>query len=123
MNRPAVAPRTAGRFRILLHREFRTRGAEVVLVYPGAAETLPAFLDSVRGLREGFVPPFPVVLDVDLAAVKTFRIEGSLAKPTSMILDADGIVRYAYVGKQPADRPSAKELLAAVDRIAPARAK
>jgi hemoglobin len=96
---------------------FRSRNAEVVLVYPGEAETLPTFLDAVRSLRDGFAPPFPVVLDVDLAAVRTFRIEGSLAKPTSLVLDEQGVVRYAYVGKQPADRPSVKDLLAALDGI------
>jgi hemoglobin len=97
--------------------EFRARNAEVVLVYPGAAETLPTFLEAVRNLQEGFTPPFPVVLDVDLAAVRTFKIEGSLAKPTSMVIDEGGVVRWAYVGKQPADRPSAKDLLDQLDRL------
>ncbi len=99
-------------------KEFERRGAEIVLVYPGEAESLPAFIESVQSLREGFAPPFPIVLDVELSAVRTFRIEGSLAKPTSLVLDEGGTVRYAYVGRDPADRPSAKVLLDAVDRIA-----
>lgn len=97
--------------------KFKERGAEVILVYPGAAESVPAFIEAVRNLEEGFTPPFPIVLDVDLAAVRTFRIEGSLAKPTSLILDERGIVRYAYVGRQPADRPSVDVLIDAIDRI------
>lgn len=98
--------------------EFRARGAEVILVYPGEAATVPTFIEAVRNLREGFTPPFPIALDVDFAAVRTFRIEGSLAKPTSLVIDERGIVRYAYVGKQPADRPSVDDLLAALDRAA-----
>ena len=76
------------------------------------------FIEAVQNLREGFTPPFPIVLDVDLAAVRAFRIDGSLAKPTSLIVDESGVVRYAYVGKQPADRPSAEDLLSALDRMA-----
>jgi len=97
--------------------EFKAKNAEVVLVYPGEVETVAAFLDAVRSLREGFAPPFPIVLDVDLAAVRTYSIQGSLAKPTTLILDEKGIVRYAYVGKQPADRPSAADMLKALDAI------
>ena len=97
--------------------QFRQRNAEVVVVYPGAAETLPAFIEAVRNLKAGFVPPFPVVLDVDLAAVRLFKIEGTLAKPTTIILDESGVVRYAYVGKKPTDRPSAADLLGVLDRL------
>jgi hemoglobin len=104
--------------------EFRKRDAEVILVYPGRAESAPAFVAAVKGLREGFEPPFPIVLDTDLVAVRTFRIEGNLAKPTAIILDEQGVVRFAHVGRQPADRPSAKELLDVLDRIrAPAGTK
>jgi hemoglobin len=98
--------------------KFRAKNAEVVLVYPGAAENVPAFVEAVENLRAGFTPPFPILLDVDLAAVRTFRILGSLAKPTSIIVDEAGTVRYAYVGREPADRPSAEDLLSAIDRIA-----
>jgi peroxiredoxin len=98
-------------------QRFRDAGAEVVVVYPGSVESLPAFLEAVRNLEDRFVPPFPVVLDVDCAAVKTFKIEGALAKPTSIVIDEQGVVRWAYVGKKPTDRPSAADLLAEVARI------
>lgn len=97
--------------------KFKARNAEVILVYPGEAESVPAFLDAVKNLRDGFAPPFPIALDVDLTFVKTFLIEGSLAKPTSLVIDEKGIVRYAYVGKQPQDRPSAEDLLGVLDKL------
>ena len=56
-------------------------------------------------------------IDVDLLAVRSLRVEGSLAKPTSLVLDRAGVVRHVYVGRQPADRLSAKELLAIVDAL------
>ncbi len=96
---------------------FKQRGIELFVVYPGEAKTVPAFVKATGKLQPGFAPPFPLLLDVDLSAVRTFMIEGNLAKPTTMILDESGIVRWAYVGKQPADRPSVEAILAAADRL------
>ncbi|MBI1785420.1 redoxin domain-containing protein [Candidatus Sumerlaeota bacterium] len=97
--------------------QFRKRGVELFVVYPGDANTVPAFIEAIRSLRAGFAPPFPILLDVDLAAVRAFMIEGNLAKPTTLIIDESGIVRWAYVGTQPADRPSVENILAQADRI------
>ncbi len=58
---------------------------------------------------------FPVLLDVNLGAVEKFDIKGALAKPTSLIVDKEGLVRFAYVGESYDDRPSAKLLLEALD--------
>ncbi|MGH8613027.1 MAG: redoxin domain-containing protein [Gammaproteobacteria bacterium] len=100
------------------HRqEFERQRARVFVVYPGDAETIPVFIKSVRALDPRFRPPFPILLDVDLAAVRAFMIEGNLAKPTTMLIDAQGAVRWAYVGKQPADRPSVALILRQLARI------
>lgn len=100
------------------HRqEFERRRARVFVVYPGDAETIPVFIGSVRALDPQFRPSFPILLDVDLAAVRSFMIEGNLAKPTTMLIDAQGAVRWAYVGKQPADRPSVDLILRQLERI------
>jgi peroxiredoxin len=58
-----------------------------------------------------------VLLDVNLNAVKTLDIKGSLAKPTSIIVDEGGVVRYIYAGKSFDDRPSVKTLLAELDAL------
>lgn len=97
--------------------EFRARDAEVVVVYPGDAATVPKFVAATRKIKPGFEPPFPVALDVELAAVRAFMIEGSLAKPTTMIVDREGVVRWAYVGRQPGDRPSVAAILERLDAL------
>ncbi|MGH7143574.1 MAG: peroxiredoxin family protein [Planctomycetota bacterium] len=97
--------------------EFAQRNAQIVLVYPGKADTVPMFLDAVNKLDPNTKIPFPIGMDVELSAVHLFRIRGELAKPTSIVIDATGIVRYAYVGQDPSDRPTVKQLLAEVDKL------
>lgn len=97
--------------------QFKQRNARVFVVYPGNADTVPVFVESVRALDRRFRPPFPILLDVDLAAVRAFRIEGSVAKPTTLILDEQGVVRWAYVGQQPSDRPSIELVLRQLDLV------
>jgi peroxiredoxin len=99
--------------------KFAERNAELLVVYPGPSETVPSFLEATKTLSatgpDGI--PFPLLFDADLAAVMKLSLEGSLAKPTTIILDRDGIVRWAYIGRQPADRPSVQQMLAEVDRL------
>ncbi len=96
--------------------EFHAAGAEVVVVYPGPAESAPAFLAAVQSLRKDPVP-VPVALDVSLQLVRGLGVEDNLSKPTSLVLDRTGVVRYAYIGQTIADRPSAEQLLHAVRGI------
>lgn len=96
---------------------FEAKGAQPIIVYPGEASGVPAFLAAIRDLQKDFALPYPILLDVNLGAVKTFGIEGELARPTSLIIDEAGIVRYAYIGARPDDRPSSEALLAELDRI------
>ncbi len=96
--------------------DFRKAGAEVVVIYPGPAEAAPAFVQAVQSLRKD-PPPMPVALDVSLLLVRALGIEDNLSRPTSLVLDGAGKVRYAYVGKTIADRPSADDLLHEVDKL------
>lgn len=96
--------------------EFHAAGAEVVIIYPGPTESAPAFLAAVESLRPE-PPPMPVAMDVSLSLVRGLNIEDNLAKPTSLVLDRHGIVRYAYIGRTMADRPSADDLLRSVHQI------
>lgn len=61
--------------------------------------------------------PFPVVLDVELKAVDKLGIRSQLAHPSAYIIDKDGKVRLAYVGRSAADRPSAAALLERLGQI------
>jgi hemoglobin len=97
--------------------ELKSRNAAVLVVYPGEASSVPAFLEATRTIAGNFVLPFSLLLDVNLVAVRTFNIEGSLAKPSTLILDKNGIVRWAYVGQQPGDRPTVDSILKELDTL------
>jgi peroxiredoxin/uncharacterized coiled-coil protein SlyX len=98
--------------------EFEKRDAEVFIVYPGKAETAYKFVDAVNDLQGSTTPlPLEILLDVDLAVVKDFRIEGRLAKPTSIIVDKQGVVQFAHVGRNKTDRPTVPELLKVLDGL------
>ncbi|MBA3709845.1 MAG: redoxin family protein, partial [Planctomycetes bacterium] len=90
--------------------ELQKAGAEVVVVYPGPAESIPTFLQAVQTLRKD-PPPVTVALDVSLLLVRALGVEDNLSRPTSVILDRAGKVSYVYVGKTIADRPSVDDLL------------
>lgn len=98
--------------------EFEKRDAEVFLVYPGKSETAGKFVDAVSDLQGTTTPlPLEILLDVDLAVVKDFRIEGRLAKPTSVVVDKQGVVRFAHVGRNKTDRPTVPDLLKVLDGL------
>ncbi len=96
-------------------QKFRDLGTEVIVVYPGPVEAIPAFIDAVQSLRKD-PPPMPLGLDVSLALVRALGIEDNLSKPTSVIIDKKGLVRYAYVGLSIADRPAVNDLLQEIGR-------
>jgi peroxiredoxin len=99
------------------YQEFTAQGAEVLLVYPAKAddqETKDRFVKAVEEqlAEEGQAGiPFPVFLDPGLAAVKRFNLTGELSKPSTFVLDANGVVTYAYVGSAPDERPSLDRVL------------
>lgn len=105
------------------YQEFARRDAEVLVVFPvegqDAQKKLDAFLKaSYDKLDEKPQPtPFPLLLDVDLAAVDRLGIREDLAKPATYILDKQGRLRFAYVGQSISDRPSLAALLQELDRL------
>jgi peroxiredoxin len=100
------------------YHEFQARQAEVVLVVPGPREVAEAFLHQVSGSQSlSAAVPYPLVVDEDAVAVNQLGIRGDLAKPSTFILNPDGKIVYAYVGKSTSDRPSIKAVLAELDRL------
>ncbi|WP_173013535.1 peroxiredoxin family protein [Candidatus Uabimicrobium amorphum] len=97
--------------------KFNDKNAQIILVYPGKAESIPVFTSVLEALEEDFQAPFPIVLDVELELIRQLTIEGSLAKPTSMIVTPDGKIEYVYVGKNITDRPTVKTLLLELDNL------
>lgn len=99
------------------YEDFKKLGAEVVLVYPtleGEESKVKEFMDSVKALlaEQGEdALGVPVALDAGAKIVKKFEISGDVSKPSTFILDRQGLVRYAYVGANKEDRPSIDSLL------------
>ncbi len=104
--------------------ELRALGGELLLVYP-TRETDEArvleFTDAVNEILteegEGALP-FPVFLDRGLAATIRFNLTGDITRPSTFVLDRDGVVRYAHVGDEPEDRPSVDRVMKELQAIA-----
>ncbi|MDA0832306.1 MAG: redoxin domain-containing protein [Planctomycetota bacterium] len=105
------------------YQKFVDRGAEVVVVYPlekpDDTPRLDEFLKSIeiRTNTPAQNPPFPLLLDVELKVVDQLGIRASLSRPATYILDRRGQVRFAYVGRSIADRPSVQALLDQLDQL------
>jgi len=97
--------------------QFQKRDTQIIVVYPGPPSSVTAFLQAVKDLEVSFNLPFPVLLDINLSAVKKYQIEGKLAKPTALVIDKKGLVQYAYSGKKYDDRPPINTLLQAIDHL------
>lgn len=103
--------------------ELRALGAEVLCIYPTRDQDeakIAEFTDAVNQLltEEGEEAlPFPVFLDRGLEATRRFNLTGDLTKPSTFVLDRDGIVRYAYVGAAPDERPAIDRVIAEVRAV------
>ncbi|MBL8840990.1 MAG: redoxin domain-containing protein [Planctomycetes bacterium] len=91
-------------------------GCQVVLVYPGPENGWEAFLEKYQRAGDD-APPYPCLFDPELRLVRSLGIEGTQAIPSSLLLDASGVVRYAYVGTTVDDRPSAKRLVEEIRKL------
>jgi len=102
------------------YEEFQKRDCEVVVVYPGPDEHIDEFVKAALTTEKAQVDrvPFPIVLDKDFKATNYFDIHSTHAHPSTYLIDKQGAVQFAYVGKDmTADRPSVKALLAKLDAI------
>lgn len=104
--------------------ELEKRNAQVVVVYPlEKKDDMAKTEDFVNRAVSMLSPktkkevPFPLVLDLDLKAVDTLGLRKDLSKPATYILDADGLLQFAYVGNTLADRPSVQALMEQLDKI------
>ncbi len=96
------------------HDEILSTETKLLIAYPGPADTIPKFLDAVRDYMKSDPDSelaIPLFLDVDMKAVDALGIRHQLARPSSFVLDAEGRLVYAYVGKSPGDRPALDDIL------------
>lgn len=72
-------------------------------------------------LRERLSLSYPILSDPDLAMIRAYGVEDTkndIAKPTTYVIDARGVVRFAYVGKRPPDRPLVDDVIDVLKSIA-----
>ncbi len=88
--------------------EFQALGAEVVALAVAAPE-------AVEGVWAAIGAPFPMLADPDHRAAEMYGVYNllgdGLAAPAVFVLK-DGVIRWSYVGQNPADRPPVAEILA-----------
>jgi peroxiredoxin len=98
--------------------EFKNRGAEVLMVFPGTSESASEFAKQVSAQDEAGKPiPFTVCVDQDCTVCDQLGIRGDLAKPSTFILDREGELVYAYVGKSTSDRPTLATIFKELDQL------
>lgn len=91
---------------------FAELNMDVFVIYPGPEGDEAAFLQAYEESFGKGAPPYKICYDPDLALVERLGVAGGdLAYPTTIFLDEQGVVRYAYTGQTRADRPAAQEIL------------
>ena len=96
---------------------FAAAETAAVLVYPGPTDSLPHLIAAVRSLGTKLPPRLRIMSDPDLLLVRRMTIEDQLAKPTALLLDRSGWVRWVHIGAALDDRPTVDQILAEAARV------
>ncbi|MGE3164521.1 MAG: redoxin domain-containing protein [Planctomycetota bacterium] len=96
---------------------FKDLNTEVLVLFPGPEAGLDAFLEAYTRTFGDDPPPYTLLYDPELALARDLGIVGDLAIPTTLILDEQGVIQYAYVGEDIEDRPSAKDVIEAIQQL------
>jgi len=102
------------------YKKFKDRDCEVIVVYPGPEEHVDDFIETALKTEKKQIDkvPFPIVLDKEFAATDYFDIHSTHAHPSTYLIDKQGGIKFAYVGKNmTADRPSIKAILDKLDGL------
>ena len=102
------------------YKKFQDRDCEVIVVYPGPEEHVDEFIETALKTEKKQVDkvPFPIVLDKEFTATDYFDIHSTHAHPSTYLIDKQGGIKFAYVGKNmTADRPSIKAILDKLDAL------
>ena len=93
--------------------EFEGRGAQVAGISVDPPEHNSRMVGKLR-------LPFPLLSDPRGDLIKRYGLwdeEGGVAKPSILVVDRSGEIRYLYTGGDFADRPGDEEVLAALDGL------
>lgn len=104
--------------------KLKAAGAELLAILPGATDA-KGFLEKVgtsddKSPDPNFSVPFPVVLDTNFAACRTFGVAYDpspdafpfpVSEPATIIVGKEGRVLFSYHGTEPPDRPAVETIL------------
>jgi peroxiredoxin len=98
-------------------QEIESKGASVVFV---AAEKREGFFKPEKFLERRHVS-WPFLLDEDRAVTKAWGVYNkialdafNIAKPATFVVGQDGIVKYAYLGKNQLDRADLQSVISSL---------
>lgn len=101
-------------------KDLEAAGANVVLIYPGAADTVQAKAeDFVTGKT---IPAnMHFVVDPDLATVNAYHLRwdapNETAYPSTFLVDTGSVIRFAKISRSHGDRSSAADVLAEIAKL------
>jgi len=89
------------------YERFRQQNAELICISSDSPEI------QQRTVNE-YNLPFPLYSDSNREVIRRYDVlnqQGTLAKPSTFIIDKEGVVRFAYVRDDPGDRPMNTRIL------------
>ena len=95
------------------HQRFLELNASVAAISADGPETSAEFAERL-GL------PFPLLPDPPRHVISAYGVEdrtNEIAVPAVFIVSQDGMVRWSYIGENPADSPSIDAILAIVEGL------
>ena len=94
--------------------EFEERGAHVIAIAPDTLEHSQSYFQRNE-------IPFPCLADPDRAVFRQYDVKSALVslgqRPGLFVIDAEGIVRHAYLGWQQWEIPTIDETLKQLDEL------
>ena len=95
--------------------EYERREIRIVAIYGQSFDAVKSFAD-----RESF--PFLVLADEDRSVIRRYGVyvrinyeSWNMARPSTVLVDREGIVRFIFVGRNQRDWPTHETVFAVVD--------
>lgn len=96
--------------------QFAAKGVELLLVYPGPADSLSAHAQEFLKQSQNLPPNFHLVIDPDYSVTNLYGLRwnapSETAYPSTFVLDRKGRVTYRKISREHGDRTTAAEVLA-----------
>ena len=95
--------------------KFKAAGADLVAISTDA-QNYAWSMSQTTGAR------YQILSDSDHSVIASYgvlnpRERGGIAHPSAFLVDKEGVIRYAYVGKNPTDRPPDQILIEEIKKI------